>query len=87
MDFSYPSVNKRTSVRVTAPQLVFELQNHIVDGLDDPDTLMNNFRITRVVANVFGDDCAITLYLSPTTQAKTILLSNVVRNVDNCRRL
>ena len=85
MDFAYPTGEKAVSVRITAPQLVFELQHAIVEDLENPDEIMQNMRITRATANCFGDDVALTMELYPTAQAKTILLSAIVHNVENCR--
>ena len=85
MDFTYPTGNRRVSVRVSTPQMLLELQQAVVDGLENPDSLMQNMRITGATANCFGDDVALSLDLHPTTQAKMMLLRSFVQNVDNCR--
>ena len=85
MDFPFPTGSRRISVQVTNPDHVIELQTFVIKDLDDPETVMENRRITKVVANCFGDDVAVTISLLPTNQAKMFLLRSFVQNVNNCR--
>ena len=85
MDFPFPTGSRRISVQVTNPDHVMELQTAVIQNLDDPESVMKNMRITKVIANCFGDDVALTISLLPTNQAKMFLLQYFVQNVNNCR--
>lgn len=85
MDFTFPTDDKRISVQVINPEHILELQTSMVKTMADPELLMQNMRITKVVANCYGDDVVVTISLFPKQEAKMILLRSFVQNVNNCR--